>query len=308
MIISASRRSDIPCCYPEWLLNRLKEGYALIPNVRNADRLGMVELAPENVDCIVFWTKNPEPMMNYLPEIDKMGYRYYFEFTITAYGKELERNLPEKEAVIDTFKRLSEKIGPERVDWRFDPIIINEDYSVDWIIEKYSDLCRQLHNDTSRCIISFVDNYMQAEKRKNGIMHEEMIEISERIMKIAGEYGLPVFSCSEEIDLSHIGIEHSCCIDQHKVEQLTGYKISAKKDPGQRPACGCIGSIDLGAYNTCTNRCTYCYATTSIKTVERMRRSYDPSMPLLTANQKGTEIITNRTKPSLKINQISIFD
>lgn len=133
MIISASRRSDIPCYYSEWFLNRLKAGYALIPNPRNANRLGRAELSPRNVDCIVFWTKNPAPMMNRLPLIEAMGYAYYFEFTVTAYGRETERNLPEKETVIDTFKRLSDKVGPKGVDWRFDPILKNEKFSPSWI-------------------------------------------------------------------------------------------------------------------------------------------------------------------------------
>ena len=308
MIISASRRTDIPCCYPEWFLNRLKEGYALIPNLRNANRLGRVELSPHNVDCIVFWTKNPAPMMELLPIIDEMGYLYYFEFTITVYGTDIERNLPEKETIIDTFKRLSDKIGPERVDWRFDPIIKNESYSIGRITEEYAKLCEQLHHHTKRCIISFVDDYSYTRTPHDAICRSEMLEIAKNISEIAGAYQLPVLSCSEKIDLSDFGIQHACCIDQNKIEELIGAKITAKKDTGQRPDCGCIESVDIGAYDTCVNGCTYCYATTNEKISGRRRREHDPKLPLLTGKTKGTETITDRTKPSQKIGQISIFD
>ena len=308
MIISASRRSDIPCYYSEWFLNRLKAGYVLIPNPRNTNRLGRVELSPRNVDCFVFWTKNPAPMLNRLPLIEDMGYAYYFEFTITAYGRETERNLPEKGTVIDTFKRLSDKVGPKGVDWRFDPILKNEKFSAAWIAEQYEKLCDQLHDYTERCIISFVDEYSHTRNRTDVLNRGEMLEAAGIISRIARQYGLPVFSCAEEINLSSLGIEHSSCIDQKKVEQLIGARITAKKDTGQRPACGCIESVDIGAYDTCGNGCTYCYAVTNQKTLGGRMREHDPHSPRLTGFPKGTEIITDRTTPSSKMEQISLFE
>ncbi|MDD3169099.1 MAG: DUF1848 domain-containing protein [Eubacteriales bacterium] len=305
MIISASRRTDIPCCYSEWFLNRLKEGYVLIPNPRNANRLGKVSLSPENVDCIVFWTKNPAPMLSRLPLIDAMGYPYYFEFTITAYGREVERNLPEKQAVLDTFKRLSDQIGPEKVDCRFDPILTNEKYSIRWIAEQYAWLCSQLHGYTEKCIISFVDEYAHTRNRSGVPDRGEMLEIAGMISRIAGEYRLSVFSCAEEINLSCVGIEHASCIDPHKVEKLTRSRINAKKDKGQRPACGCIESVDVGAYDTCRNGCTYCYAVTGEKILSRRIREHDPLSPLLTGFPKGTEMITDRTAPSFITEQLT---
>lgn len=300
MIISASRRTDIPCYYSEWFLNRLHEGYALISNPWNANRLGRVELSPRDVDCIVFWTKNPTPMLNKLTQISKMGYSYYFQFTITAYDNALEPNLPIKKDLIDTFKRLSDQLGPKGVDWRFDPIIMNKQYPVEWISDQFEKLCGQLHDYTERCIMSFVDEYPHKKKCFKTLSKSEMLEIAGSISTVAKEYNLPVFSCSEEIDLSSFGINHSCCIDQKKVEQLIGTQIIAKKDKGQRQTCGCIESIDIGAYDTCGNGCSYCYAATSEKTIERRRREHDPSLPLMTGLPRGTEIITDRTKPSQK--------
>lgn len=308
MIISASRRSDIPCYYSEWFLNRLKEGYALIPNPRNADRLGRVGLSPENVDCIVFWTKNPAPMLDKLPLLDAQGYRYYFEFTVTAYGRETERNLPDRGTVIETFKRLSDKTGPRGVDWRFDPILKDERFSAGWLAEQFAKLCEEIHDYTERCIISFVDEYSHTKNRSGVLSRSEMLEIAEVLADIAGQYRLPVFSCAEEIDLSNFGIRHASCIDQGKVERIVGSRITAKKDAGQRPACGCIESVDVGAYDTCGNGCTYCYAVTSEKTLARRMREHDPASPLLTGWPKGTELVTDRTIPSCKIDQISLFE
>jgi hypothetical protein len=305
MIISASRRTDIPCCYSEWFLNRLKEGSVLIPHPRNANRLGRVELSPQNVDCIVFWTKNPAPMLGRLAQIDDMGYPYYFEYTITAYDSKVERNLPEKQAVVETFKRLSDRIGSEKVDWRFDPILINEQFPIQWVAERFAWLCEQLHDFTEKCIISFVDEYAHTRNRIDVPGRSEMLEIAEIISRIAAEYRLPVFSCAEEINLSRAGIGHSSCIDQRKIEQLIGGRISARKDPGQRPACGCIESVDIGAYDTCGNGCTYCYAVTGEKILNRRRKEHDPLSPLLTGFPKGTEIITDRTAPSLITEQMT---
>jgi DNA repair photolyase len=289
-------------------LNRLQEGYALIPNPRNANRLGRVGLSPENVDCIVFWTKNPAPMLDRLPLIDNMGYKYYFEFTVTAYGKDIERNLPEKQAVIDTFKRLSSKTGPDGVDWRFDPILKNERFTVPWIAEQYERLCEQLHDYTERCIISFVDEYSHTRNRADALSRSEMLEVAGAVSEIAAQYRLPVFSCAEEINLSSHGIEHSSCIDRKKVEQLIGAPITAKKDTGQRPACGCIESVDVGVYDTCGNGCAYCYAVTGEKAVNHRTREHDPLSPLLTGWPKGAEIITDRTAPSQRIEQLTLLE
>ncbi len=308
MIISASRRTDIPCYYTEWFFNRLKDGSVLVPNPRNTNRLGRVELSPEHVDCIVFWTKNPAPMLERLPLIDGMGYSYYFEFTVTAYGREIERNVPEKSAVVDMFKRLSDKIGPGRVDWRFDPILINERFSASWIAEQYEILCGQLHEYTERCIISFVDEYSHTRNKNFLLNRNDMLETARHITAIAGQYRLPVFSCAEEINLGSLGIEHSACIDRKKIEGLIGAHITAKKDPGQRPSCGCIESVDIGGYDTCGNGCAYCYAVTGENALQRRLVQHDPKSPLLTGRPKGTEIVTDRTTPTLKTDQISLFD
>jgi len=159
MIISASRRTDIPALYSNWFINRLKEGYALIPNPRNSDRLGRVELSPDKVDCIAFWTKNPIPLLDKLGQIDNMGYRYYVQFTLTPYDNAMERNLPPKSNLIQAFIELSKRTSVQRAVWRYDPILIDDRHPVEWHVEQFSKMCETLSTYTERCIISFIDPY-----------------------------------------------------------------------------------------------------------------------------------------------------
>lgn len=307
MIVSASRRTDIPAYFSEWFLNRLKEQYVLIPNLRDTDRLGRAELSPDNVDCIVFWTKNPASILDKLHTIEKMGYTFYFQFTLTPYDQNVERNLPPKSELIRAFQDLSRQIGPERVIWRYDPVMITGDFPVSWHLKQFHEFCGILHDATRRCVFSFIDPYFHLGNRFHAVTQAEMLAIAEGFSRIAAGYRLPLFTCAEEINLGRLGIGRSACIDQGLIEQLIGCPIQAKKDVGQRPACGCIECVDIGAYDTCLNGCTYCYATTGEAKARRRMQAHDPESPLLTGFPRGDERITDRTTPSQKITQLSLF-
>jgi hypothetical protein len=312
MIISASRRTDIPAFYSEWFVNRLRDGYALIQNPRNPHRLGRVELAPDKVDCIVFWTKNPLPMLggpgapDTLGTLDRMGYKYYFEFTLTPYGRSTERNLPPKERLVETFQRLSERIGPNRVDWRYDPVLITHDFPVAYHLEQFEKLCDVLYSKTKRCVLSFVDQYRHL-KDVPGIQSDAILAVAEGFSRIAEKYSLPLLTCAEAVYLEQFSIAHAACIDKRKIESILGTAIEAKKDEGQRPACGCIASVDIGAYDTCPHGCAYCYATTSAGLVARRVRDHAPESPLLTGFPRGDELITDRTTGSQKLQQLTLI-
>lgn len=174
MIISASRRTDIPAFYSEWFLNRIKEGYAIVRNPMNNKPVRIL-LSPDIVDCIVFWTKNPIPM---IPRLDELkDYCYYFQFTLTGYGRDVEANLPDKKnELIPAFKQLSDKIGPERVIWRYDPILINEKYSMEYHIEAFSYLASSLKGYTEKCVISFVDMYAKNMKAMHDLGVRDITE------------------------------------------------------------------------------------------------------------------------------------
>ncbi len=306
MIISASRRTDIPALYPEWFVNRLLEGEVLVPNPYNRKKVSRIELSPKVVDCIVFWTKNPEPMLPYLKMIDLLDYQYYFEMTITDYGREMEPSLPSVEESIASFILLSERIGKERIDFRFDPIILNEDYPLSWHLEKFDMMCRWLHRYTTRCIISFVDHYkgcpfLEPEE-------EEMRGAAKELAKIAAKYGLPLYTCAEKIDLKQYGINHAACIDPEKIRQLTGYKLDIGRDSSQRKECNCCKSIDIGMYDTCIHGCKYCYATGGGRNAGKKYKLHNPSSPILIGQLKGDETIVGKQVRSNRDTQLSLFD
>lgn len=308
MIISASRRTDIPSYYSDWFFNRLRAGYVYVRNPMNAHQIGQVSLSPKVVDGIVFWTKNPIPMLDRLDEL--RDYMYYFQFTLTSYGVNAEQNIPSKSRVIvPAFQRLSDAIGPDRVIWRYDPIFLSETYTMDYHIRYFEKLAKRLSPYTKKCTISFLDTY---DKTKRNIAPlaptpfsaEQQDLLAKEIAEIAHSYGLRVDACAEGIDLDQYGIEHARCIDGRLFEQLLGCPLQAKKDKNQRSECGCIEALDIGAYNTCRNGCRYCYANYSEKTVASQSCKHDPDSPLLIGMVGPEDKITPRKMSSCKVDQI----
>lgn len=312
MILSISRRTDIPNYYSEWFYNRIKDGYLYVRNPMNAHQISKIILSPEVVDCIVFWTKNPEPMLSRLDELN--AYKYYFQFTLTGFGNDYEPNVPpKKEHMIPVFQKLSEKIGREKVIWRYDPIIFTDKYTPEYHLKAFEQIAGKLNGYTSKCVISFVDLYTKNQKNMRAINswslpEEELIAFAAQIASIAKDNGIKTASCAEAIDLSACGIEHNCCIDKKLVEQIIGCKIKAGKDKNQRKECGCVESIEIGTYNTCKNGCIYCYANTSHESVLQNSRLYDVNSPLLCGNITENDRITERAVKSLKDPQLTLWD
>jgi hypothetical protein len=284
-IVSASRRTDIPAFYSEWFFNRLREGFALVRNPMNPLQVRSVALGPDAVDCIVFWTKNPGPMLSALNKLE--AYHYYFQFTLNAYQADVEPGLPEKERILEAFRSLAEKIGPQRLIWRYDPILVSEKYTLPWHAEKFGETARALKGCAEKVNISFIDMYSKTARNTQGLgIREtgpaEKNAIAGELARIAGENGLSIRACAEEIDFSQYGIEKEKCIDDKLIERISGRPLNAKKDRSQRPACGCVSSVDIGAYNTCRHGCRYCYANHSDTAVSENVRNHRPLSPLLT--------------------------
>lgn len=285
MILSVSRRTDIPAFYAEWFMNRLKAGFVYVRNPFNIYQVSEVPLTPDNVDAIVFWTKNSKPLHKYLSEIDNMGYKYYFQFTITPYGKEMEENIEKKEKIVETFKNLSEKIGKKKVILRYDPIILNNKYTIDFHIKSFERLCHILSNYTEKVVISFLDDYKKIsknikEQNIKEITVDEMKIIAENFSNIAKKYNLTLESCAEEINLDDYGIKHGKCIDDVLIEKITNSILDVSEDK-QRKACGCVKCIDIGEYNTCLHKCLYCYANIDKESASENYKRHDKYSPVL---------------------------
>lgn len=304
MILSVSRRTDIPNYYSDWFLNRLGEGFLYVRNPMNPRQISKIELSPEVVDCIVFWTKNPEPMLKRLGELDT--YPYYFQFTLTGYGRDIEPGVPDKrENVIPTFQRLSKTIGPSRVIWRYDPILFTPVYTPEYHLRAFSCIAEALKGYTNRCVISFVDRYAKNSKSLQQLgayelPQQELEVFATQISVIAAENGMTVTSCAEKMNLDHCGIGHSSCIDRQLIEEIIGCALTAGKDRNQRPECGCVESVEVGTYDTCKNGCLYCYANSSTKQVARISQDYDPSSPLLCGRVADGDRVTERKVSSLR--------
>lgn len=312
MILSVSRRTDIPNYYSDWFYNRIKEGFVYVRNPMNLHQVSKIDISPDVVDCIVFWTKNPEPMIGRLDELN--AYNYYFQFTLTGYGKDMEHNVPHKKKImIPVFQKLSEKIGKKKVIWRYDPIIFNKVYTPEYHLKAFEQIAGALNGYTDRCVISFVDAYAKNQKKMKALDVYDMDELSlkefcKTLSRIAGKNAMTVGSCAERIELTDCGIRHNCCIDQKLIEEITGYQIKAGKDKNQRPECGCIESVDIGTYNTCKNGCQYCYANGSQESVMKNCGKYDFRSPLLCGALTEEDKVNERKVKSLKEKQISLFD
>lgn len=308
MIISASRRTDIPTYYSDWFLKRIKAGYVYVRNPMNPHQVSQINLSPEVVDGIVFWTKNPTPMLDRLVELN--DYMYYFQFTLNSYGVDAEENIPNKsKVVIPAFQRLSDSIGPDRVIWRYDPIFLSKVYTVDYHIRYFEELAKRLSPYTRKCTISFLDLYRNTEKNiailaPDKFPVERQTQLAKILAEIAHSYGLRIDTCAEEIDLSQYGIEHAKCIDDCLFGQLLQCPLEIKKDKNQRLGCGYAESVDIGAYNTCQNGCKYCYANYSSKAVYMSSKNHDPDSPLLTGEVGADDEIKERKMFSYKTDQI----
>lgn len=315
IIISASRSTDIPAFYSKWFINRIKRGHIVWYNPFNQQPL---YISFKNCKVIVFWTKNPKPLIPYLKDLDSLGIHYYFQYTLNNYEKEkFEPKLPSIENRIKTFIELSTLIGKEKVIWRFDPIILTSELTPREILKRLWNIGNQLKGYTDKLVFSFIDINIYRKVQRNLVKEttifnkesienselssEQMNEIAEGLMKIQENWEkegwkISLATCAEEIDLDKYGISHNRCIDGELmknifaedkelvyylnygkfpeantlfVNEFDKIPLSAEKlkDKGQRKACGCMISKDIGMYNTCSNLCVYCYANTSKETV-----------------------------------------
>lgn len=311
MILSVSRRTDIPAFYSDWFFKRINEGYVLVRNPMNYHQVSKVLLSPDVVDCIVFWTKNPAIILEKLDLLS--DYKYYFQVTINPYNKEFEQNVPSKKAIIDSFIRLSRKIGKEKTIWRYDPIIITEDININYHYKYFNYLCTKLQGYTDDCIISFVDIYKKTERNMKQINYnlateEAMLEIGKNLSDIAKNYNIKISSCSETVDLSSLGIEHAKCIDDKLISKVVGQEINIPKDKNQRKECGCVESIDIGAYNTCKHGCKYCYANFSDVAVKNNIMKHNVDSPFLVGQLEPEDKVTDRKLVTYLSNQINLFN
>ena len=311
MIINTGMRTDIPAFYSKWLINRIRAGFVYVRNPYYKSQVTRYSLSPDVVDCLAFCTKNPEPMLKYLDELDR--YKQYWFVTITPYGKDVEPNVPDKEKVIDYFKILSKHIGINSVAWRYDPIFINTEYDVNRHIEEFRKMATMLKGYTYDCTISFLDMYEKVKRNAPDIRpptKDESIQIAKAFSKIAKENDIVIHSCCEKEYLAEYGIDTRGCMSQEIIEKAIGFKLSPSRRKNIREGCNCLLGNDIGEYNTCGHLCKYCYANANAGLVKENMKKHIPTSPFLIGDEEENDKITQATQKSFKVKykQISFLE
>lgn len=270
MIISASRRTDIPSFFARELAAAVRAGFIDVPHPRNPRLRSRLSLKPEDVDGIVFWTRDPRPLFPFLEELESRGYPFYFQFTLMDNPPFLDPGGPPVREAAAAFRELAERTGPERVVWRYDPIVISNRTGPSFHRERFEEISAALSGAARRVMISLVDFYRSAARRFRALAAdgiavrnptpEDLDELMPALVSTAHRRGLEIFSCAEEIELSPFGVRPGRCVDAGLLSRIAGRPVPAGKDPRQRKACGCDESRDIGVYGTCPRGCIYCYA------------------------------------------------
>ena len=288
MIISATRRADIPAHYPDWFMNRVRAGYCLVPNPFNARQVARVPLTPESVSAVVFWTRDPRPLIPSLKELDGLGYNYYFQFTLVEYPPALHPHPAPLASRVTAFLRLADLIGPEKVLWRYDPIVLCTDADADFHRRSFAALARALSGATVRVTVSLMEPYRKTRRRlrDSGVdllapTGRDLADMFRHMAEAAGAAGMVPVSCSDESGLADLGFAPGACLDQGLLNRLFSLDLPPAKDPAQRPACRCLPSRDIGMYDACAAGCVYCYATRDFALAKANRRGHDPGSPCL---------------------------
>ena len=287
LIVSASRATDIPAFFAREFMQAIERGYIYKTNPFNHKK-HLISFS--NTRLIVFWTKNPAPIMPYLNELDKKNINYYFQFTLNDYAEDgLEPFVPKLIKRIETFKKLSKRIGKGKVIWRFDPVLLLKNQKTGTIVKRIDNIANELSQDTEKLVFSFADlsyRKVQNNLKRAGIEYhdftdKEKLTFATELVNQIGKYKLKIASCAQKIDLQHLGITYNKCIDDELIVNLfprdkvlmdfikPNLGTNKLTDKGQRKHCNCIYSKDIGAYNTCSFLCNYCYANTSSKMVEK---------------------------------------
>jgi hypothetical protein len=290
-VISASRRCDLPAFYPRWFVERLRAGFADVINPFNPAQLSRIDLRPDSAKVFVFWTRNPAPLLPYLGELDARGQGYYFLHTLLDYPRELEPHAPRPPRAVDGFRRLADTVGPDKAVWRYDPIVLSPRTGVDFHLRAFERLARALAGSTRRVTVSLVTSYRKTAGRLSALAgaglapyapsEAELARLLTGLSGLATACGLEITACAPQTDLARYGLAPGACIDPVLIERLFGLDVPPGKDASQRPACGCAGSRDIGAYDACLFGCLYCYATSSFARARANRRAHDPAAPCL---------------------------
>mgnify|MGYP005801260337 FL=1 len=300
MILNTGGRTDTVQYYTEWLLNRFSEGYVLTRNPLFPNKISRYELTPDKVDCVVFCSKNYQPILPRLHEITDC-FNTYFHYTITAYGKDIEPGVPSIEESMETLIRLSDQVGKQRVAWRYDPVLLTKEYTIERHLQTFERMAGELAPYIDRCIFSFVEMYKKLESNMPELIPlstDDMDELACGVGSIARKCGIHLQTCGTNVDYSRYGIHASGCMTLDILGEANGIEFKKLKHKGMRQGCHCIESRDIGAYDTCLNGCKYCYANKNPQKAFENYKYHDPKSPLLLGHVKPEDTVIQGAQKS----------
>lgn len=304
MILNTGLRTDIPGFFSEWFYNRIDEGFVYVRNPYAKNQIYSYRLDPELIDCIIFCTKNPKPMFENLEKIDK--FNQYWHITITPYEKEIESNVPPVDDVLESFKYLSKRLGKENVTLRYDPIFINEKYTLGKHLESFEYIINSLSGYTTEAIISFIDLYEKTKRnfpKAREVTKDERLKLGEEFARIGNENNIKIKTCVEGTELDKFGIDSSGCMTKEVIERAINKNLNIPKQKARNGECYCLLNNDIGEYNTCNHGCLYCYANSNKRLVKRNLKLHDPKSPILIGEIKEDDIIIERKQESCISNE-----
>ena len=328
-VISVSRRTDIPALYWRWFMRRLDEGYCHWVNPFNATQVFRVPLGPKDVAAFVFWTRFAGPMLRDVGTLTDRGYTFYVQYTLNDYPAVLENRSPRLEPSLRALMRLADATSPDRVIWRYDPVIFSSATPPEYHLERFAEIAGRLAGATRSAYISFCDPYDRTRRhferltRSTGIIFEtgtkeQHAQLAADLGKIAHNHGMRLFSCAEA-GLVADGVQAGSCIDARLLAALRPDLEFKLKPAPTREACGCVQAVDIGAFDTCVFGCEYCYANRSAGAALQRRKQHDPGDSILwrSAALRGVDLgdpsvsreqksakIERRTEPA----QLSMLD
>ena len=303
MIINTGSRTDTVQYYSEWLLKRFQEGFVYSRNPLFLNKVTKYELNPEVVDCVIFCSKNYEPILGRLHEITDR-FNTYFYYTITAYGKDIEPNVPSIEDSIETLIKLSEIVGAKRIAWRYDPILLTEKYTKNRHYETFDYMSEKLSPYIDRCIFSFVEMYKKLKTNMPEIIlltQEDKDEIAKNIGLIAQKNKILLQTCATLENYEKYNIIQSGCITAEILGTANGVTFSNIKHSGNRKGCRCMENRNIGDYDTCPNGCKYCYANQNPQIAKKNYEKHNADSPLILGGLNPTDEISQSSQRSFLI-------
>ena len=303
VILNTGARTDTVQYFTPWLLKRFEEGYVLSRNPLFPNKVTRYELTPDKVDVVVFCSKNYRPILPHLHKITSR-FRTYFHYTITAYGKDIEPGVPSIDESIETLYELERIVGKERICWRYDPVLLTPNYTVETHRKTFEYMAGKISGHVDRCTFSFVEIYNKLRYNMPELIpfsQDEMHEIAESIGSISRRHGLWVQTCGTREDYSRFGIHKSGCMTLKILGDANGVEFRDLKHRGIRNSCGCMEARSIGDYDTCINGCKYCYANKNPQKARENFKLHDPDSPLLLGDLKeGDEVVTGNQVSYLK--------